>query len=370
MAAPAAATPEAFFARGCKDVPDEDVLAAGVPATFSALVTALERWGTMSLREVSAPARELAAKGFAVSAGLRQQHKFGLAALEDKFKSKWPAQREALPSRRRRCPKSASSCSNEALARTLDYLANERDPHAAFYRGDVAAEIAKFSKRTRRLARAQRSGELRDAHRAAGQPALRRRRALQVRLLDAGTGGAADASRSMSRFDLKAHGRRQRRLLPPADRGDEARPSRTASSTTATRSRRWFPARCCFPTRTPTIERGSSTCAGATATCGPATRGATPRCFREDERFTPKDWGAGTVHVDAIDAKGNMASFTPSGAWIKSAEVIGRARLSAVVAHDDVLSRAGAPSERGRARQAAAHHAHALARLQGRASPG
>jgi gamma-glutamyltranspeptidase/glutathione hydrolase len=42
-----------------------------------------------------------------------------------------------------------------------------------------------------------------------------------------------------------------------------------------------------------------------------------------DERFVPKDWGAGTVHVDAVDAKGNMASFTPSGAWIKSAEVIG-----------------------------------------------
>ncbi|HKX37085.1 MAG TPA: gamma-glutamyltransferase, partial [Burkholderiales bacterium] len=63
MAAPAAATPEAFFARGCKDVPDEDVLAAGVPATFSALVTALGRWGKMSLREVSGAARELAARG-------------------------------------------------------------------------------------------------------------------------------------------------------------------------------------------------------------------------------------------------------------------------------------------------------------------
>jgi gamma-glutamyltranspeptidase/glutathione hydrolase len=42
----------------------------------------------------------------------------------------------------------------------------------------------------------------------------------------------------------------------------------------------------------------------------------------EDERFTPKDWGAGTVHVDVVDAKGNMASFTPSGGWIKDAEVI------------------------------------------------
>jgi len=42
-----------------------------------------------------------------------------------------------------------------------------------------------------------------------------------------------------------------------------------------------------------------------------------------EERFTPQPWGPGTVHVDAVDAKGNMASFTPSGAWIKSAEVIG-----------------------------------------------
>ena len=42
----------------------------------------------------------------------------------------------------------------------------------------------------------------------------------------------------------------------------------------------------------------------------------------EGEKLTPKDWGPGTVHVDAVDAKGNMASFTPSGAWISSAEVI------------------------------------------------
>jgi gamma-glutamyltranspeptidase/glutathione hydrolase len=42
----------------------------------------------------------------------------------------------------------------------------------------------------------------------------------------------------------------------------------------------------------------------------------------EDERFSPGHWGAGTVHVDAVDAKGNMASFTPSGAWLMSSEVI------------------------------------------------
>jgi gamma-glutamyltranspeptidase/glutathione hydrolase len=41
-----------------------------------------------------------------------------------------------------------------------------------------------------------------------------------------------------------------------------------------------------------------------------------------DERFNPAPWGPGTVHVDVIDPSGNMASFTPSGGWIRSNEVI------------------------------------------------
>jgi len=144
MAAPMAATPDAFRARGYDDVPDADIMAAGVPATLSALVTALNKWGTMSFRDVSAPARELAARGFPVSAGLRQQHKFGLAALERKFKSDWPASAKLyLPDGK--VPEVGQLLRNEALARTLDYLAHAKDPHEAFYRGDIAAEIAKFS---------------------------------------------------------------------------------------------------------------------------------------------------------------------------------------------------------------------------------
>ena len=50
MAAPGAATPEAFRARGLADIPDAGILAAGVPAAFGALITVLERWGTMPLK--------------------------------------------------------------------------------------------------------------------------------------------------------------------------------------------------------------------------------------------------------------------------------------------------------------------------------
>jgi hypothetical protein len=143
MAAPMAATPEAFRARGYEDVPDEDIMAAGVPATLSALVTALKKWGTMSFRDVSEPARELAAKGFAVSTGLRQQHKFGLAALEGKFRADWPASASSISGGQ--VPQVGQLLRNEALARTLDYLAHAKDPHEAFYRGDVRPRSRKFS---------------------------------------------------------------------------------------------------------------------------------------------------------------------------------------------------------------------------------
>ena len=42
-----------------------------------------------------------------------------------------------------------------------------------------------------------------------------------------------------------------------------------------------------------------------------------------ERRLEPQPWGAGTVHVDVADADGNMVAATPSGAWLKSAEVIG-----------------------------------------------
>ncbi len=41
-------------------------------------------------------------------------------------------------------------------------------------------------------------------------------------------------------------------------------------------------------------------------------------------RFTPKPWGAGTVHVDVVDSEGNMVAATPSGGWLRSSEVIPR----------------------------------------------
>ena len=84
--APATATPEAYRSRGFAEVPDRGVLAVGVPAALSALVLALQRFGTMDFSTVAAPAIELARCGFPIHAGLVNQQSFGLTNLAPHFR--------------------------------------------------------------------------------------------------------------------------------------------------------------------------------------------------------------------------------------------------------------------------------------------
>jgi gamma-glutamyltranspeptidase/glutathione hydrolase len=314
-AAPMAATPQAFRSRGLKDVPEEGILAAGVPAAFSALTTALSRWGTMSFRDVSAHARELAAKGFPVSAGLRHQHKYGIAMLQEKFRSEWPGSAQLyLP--QGRVPEVGELIKNEALARMLDHLASSRDPHAEFYRGDVAAEIAKFSaERDGLLARKDfesfetrieapvslRFGdiELFKCGFWSQGPAELQTVALMWPRLKGMTPGSADYCHLLIEAMKLAFADREQYY------GDVMVPGEVLLSEGYTREREKL------------IDMRRS---DKDLRPGDARRNAA--LLPEDERFTPKDWGGGTVHVDAIDAKGNMASFTPSGGWLMSSEVM------------------------------------------------
>ena len=68
-AAPGKATPEAYLQRGLNAVPDEGILAAGVPAAIGALLTALSRFGKLSFSEVIEPALDYAKKRFPCSCG-------------------------------------------------------------------------------------------------------------------------------------------------------------------------------------------------------------------------------------------------------------------------------------------------------------
>jgi len=319
MAAPAKATPEAFRARGLADIPDSGILAAGVPAAFGALVTALQKWGTMPLPAVMAPAIRLAKEGFPLSEGLRNQHKYGIVPMRARFDAEWPGSAQLyLPGGR--VPEVGDRFRNPALARTFEYLAAAKDPLAAFYQGDVAAEIARFSK--------GRDGLLAREDLAAFETRIEAPASLRLgdtELFKTGfwSQGPAElqALALMWQFDLKAIGFStpdychlliEAMKLAYADReqyyGDPAQtmvPAEILLSAEYTKRRATL------------IDMRH---ASRELRPGDARRNAA--LLPEDEKLTPKDWGPGTVHVDAVDAKGNMASFAPSGAWISSADVI------------------------------------------------
>jgi gamma-glutamyltranspeptidase/glutathione hydrolase len=319
MAAPARATPEAFRARGLDDIPDAGILAAGVPAAFGALVTALREWGTMPFRDVVAPALALAKDGFPVSEGLRNQHKYGIAPMEQRFRSAWQGSADLyLPGGK--VPEVGHILRNTALAKTFDYLANAKDPLDAFYKGDVAAEIDKFSR--------ERDGFLARGDLAAFETKLEEPASLRLgdtELFKTGFWSQGPAELQtlalMWQFDLQkigfgtpdyCHLLIEAMKLAYADReqyyGDPEHtlvPADILLSEDYTRRRAAL-----IDMRRASLDLRP----------GDARRNAA--LLPEDERLVPKDWGAGTVHVDAVDARGNMASFTPSGGWISSAEVI------------------------------------------------
>ncbi|HYL59196.1 MAG TPA: gamma-glutamyltransferase, partial [Candidatus Acidoferrales bacterium] len=168
MTAPARATIDQYRALGIELIPGAGLLAAGVPAAFDALVTALREFGTMSLADVLAPAHALASDGFPMHVGLAGvEHLDGdgpvggagasLRMNAQRFLAKWPSTaRVYLPDGR--VPRPGEVVKNPALAnffqRVLDSEASARSrgreaaldaARERFYRGDVAREIAAWS---------------------------------------------------------------------------------------------------------------------------------------------------------------------------------------------------------------------------------
>src|SRR4051812_40146371 len=292
MAAPAAATPEAFRKRNLAEIPEEGILAAGAPAAFSALLSVLGRWGTMSFRDVSAPVRQLAAEGFALSTGLRQQHKYGLVSLRDKFLAQWPGSAK-LYLKGGVVPEVGALMKNEALARVYDYLANAKDPQDAFYRGDIASEIAKYSR--------ERDGLLTREDLAAFETRIEEPVSLRFgdfELFKCGfwTQGPAELQTIalLARHDLKSmsptsadycHLLIEAMKLAFADReqyyGDTMVPSEILLSDEYTDGRNDL------------IDMRRS---NRELRPGDARRNAA--LLPKDEILIPKDWGGGTVHVD------------------------------------------------------------------------
>lgn len=108
--------------------------AVGVPGTVAGLTHALQKWGSMPLDRVIAPAIELAEKGFPVSETLAKVLK-----QEQKTLAPWPAStaifwKDGAPLRR------GDLLVQKDLAQSLRLIA--RDGAKAFYEGPIAQKIA------------------------------------------------------------------------------------------------------------------------------------------------------------------------------------------------------------------------------------
>lgn len=157
MRAPRAATIEWFRDRGIRLIPGDGFLGAGVCALLDALVTALDRYGRLSLKDVLAPAIELAAGGFPMYETMRNQ----IALHADQFRSEWPSS-AALLLPGGEVPAVGDLWRNPDLARTFERLveaehnARRRGRTEALraardrsYKGDIAREVVAFQRETR-----------------------------------------------------------------------------------------------------------------------------------------------------------------------------------------------------------------------------
>lgn len=148
--APQAATPELFADLGLGLVPGTGHLAATVPGAFDAWLTLLERFGTLPLAEVLAPAIGYARRGVPVLPAMTRT----IGTVEALFRDHWPTSAAVwLPGGR--VPQPGSRLTNPVLADTYERLAGlasaaptrEAGLAAArddFYRGAVAAAIDAF----------------------------------------------------------------------------------------------------------------------------------------------------------------------------------------------------------------------------------
>jgi len=154
--APKAATLGWFRERGIALIPGDGLLAATVPAMFGSYCTALAQYGRLTLREVLAPAIELAWQGYPMYAALHN----ALAWNRERFLNEWPSTAAVyLPDGQ--APAVGAVLRNPALARTLQRLADaeaaargqnrEAAIRAAidlFYRGEIAKQFLDFTRHT------------------------------------------------------------------------------------------------------------------------------------------------------------------------------------------------------------------------------
>ena len=132
-AAPYAATRERYQPQG---IPQKGILSVSVPGLVNSWLDVHEKHGVLSLGECLAPAIDLADNGFPVS------HVLSRAIAADELLCQFPTS-QAVFTRNGRPLQPGEICRQQNLARTFRAIVDGgRD---AFYRGEIARAIVKFS---------------------------------------------------------------------------------------------------------------------------------------------------------------------------------------------------------------------------------
>jgi gamma-glutamyltranspeptidase / glutathione hydrolase len=340
MMAPARATIAHYRSLGLTLVPHSGLLAAGVPAAFDAMVTALAEFGTMSLAEVLEPALALAQEGFPMHVGLageiidasNPQHAGAGASLRtyaQKFLADWPSTgRVYLPDGE--VPAVGAIIKNPALAKFYARLleaeasAKNRGREAAlraaadrFYRGDIALEIAAWSDAN--------GGLLQPSDLAAFKtrietPVSAAYRGTTVYKCGPWSQGPVflQQLKILEGFDLAKMGHNspdhihsviESAKLAFADReAYYADPEFVDVPMKALVSKEYADLRRSLIDKRASMDQ----------------RPGDPIAMRplRDRGVEARAWGSGTIHVTACDRAGNMIAVTASGGWLPSSPVM------------------------------------------------
>ncbi|HMD05415.1 MAG TPA: gamma-glutamyltransferase family protein, partial [Candidatus Binatus sp.] len=341
MMAPARATIAHFRSLGLELIPGIGLLAAGVPAAFDALETALREFGTRSLADVLEPALQLADEGLPMHVGLCGEPVGpdnamagaggSLTSNAKRFLTKWPSTaRVYLPDGN--VPQPGSVLKNPALAnffkRVLDAESSAKNrgreagldaARERFYRGDIAREIVAWSDANGGLLGA---GDLERFTTRIETPARADYRGVTVFKCGPWSQGPVflQQLKLLEGFDLAAMGHNSADYIHTV--------IEAAKLAFADREAYYgdpefidVPLDGLLSDRYAAIRRGLIDSEHASMDQRPGDPIAM-RQLRDAPAADARPWGAGTIHVTAADRAGNMIAVTASGGWIPSSPVI------------------------------------------------
>ena len=312
--------------RGFTEVPDEGVLCAGVPAAFSSIFRMLQLYGTLDFRIISKYAKEYAKEGYPLHTGIINQNKFGLKSLKGKFIREWKNSAK-LYLKNNKIPKVGSLFRNSAYANLIDYLGNYEKKitgsrnnkfnklHDAFYKGDVANSILKYSQKNEGLLSKE---DFENFNVKFEKTISEKYGDYQVHKTNFWGQGLT------SLMMLKMLNKQKIKSLNSA--GDIHKFTEILKLTFADREM-YFTGKYNSKVKANHLLDDSYLNKRMQLIKDKAIDSIIPGNPLSKKSLLPiendiKPWGAGTVHISIIDKDNNAISCTPSGGWIRSNEVI------------------------------------------------